>query len=187
MEDKRREMAERLLQIDDSGIVSAIYEKSFDLIKLELERHRRIVDKARGYLGMCLIILGIIVGIGNFFFKGQNGIPSSLTLAIMEMLLYISSIVCIYLSIIYYFKASFIHRYYWFSWDDISFIPKVDKDKELYYQKGQIVSIWDKMKSISTSNEKLDFIMSKASRFFIVSISFLVLLVIVTILVHIAN
>ncbi|NQS98593.1 MAG: hypothetical protein HQ591_09070 [candidate division Zixibacteria bacterium] len=91
MEDVRIQLAKRLIDIDNPEIISIIYEKSFELLKMELDRHNRIVEKGRNYLSMCLVLIGIILASVNFIFRDSslvNTIPNwTLTTILMTPLI----------------------------------------------------------------------------------------------------
>ncbi|MBC8204624.1 hypothetical protein ISS30_00020 [bacterium] len=161
----REDFAKKILEIDNEKIVDIIYENSNNLVNIELERHRRIVDKGRDYLGMTLIILGIIVGIGNIVFsKYSIGSLSNLSLIpILVFLFYIASITLFVVSLFAYYKISFIHEYLWTDFEDTVFIPDVEENVTYYYKCSQLVNTWYRIELFRQLNEKLVFRLNKAS------------------------
>ena len=165
MDTERRIIAERILQIENEAIIDLIFDNSHNLMNVELERHRRIVDKGRDYLGMILIVLGIIVGTGNVVFKDTLGLTlekgNYIFIAIIAS--YLFSITSLVVSSFTYFNVSFIHKFLWEDFEDITYVPSV-KEKEFHYYKcSQLVNTWHRIRLLRKLNERLIIRLKKAS------------------------
>ena len=175
MEDNRRKIAVEILKIEEPEIISTIYDKSYDLLKIELDSYHKIVDKGRSYLGMILILMGFILGFGNYFFKtfiDYNllgfGLYSNMTSLMV-------SIIALLVSLVLYFRVSFIHKYYWFDFKELAFISSETGDRLRLYQYGQIVVIWDKINEFDLNNKKLVFTLKWGSYFALGGIMLLII------------
>jgi len=71
-QDLRQTYVEHLLAIDNKDIIDSIYSQSFELLKIELDRHNKIVEKGRNYLSINLILIGIILTSGNLIFSNTS-------------------------------------------------------------------------------------------------------------------
>jgi len=156
MKDRRQEYAEHLLIIKSPEILDRVFSLSFDLLKIELDRHNKIVEKGRNYLSVDLILLGIVLTLGNFIFTNtslKEILPSFLISLIGGA--FASSIFAITISLFYNLYVSFIHSYLWFDFEDLTSIPENSENLDYLYKTGQIAGFWDKIDNLVDNNEKL--------------------------------
>ena len=179
-QDLRQTYVEHLLAIDNKDIIDSIYSQSFELLKIELDRHNKIVEKGRNYLSINLILIGIILTSGNLIFSNSSlqDILTNLQIYLIGGL-FVFSIIVITISLFYNLYISFIHSYLWFNFDDLCSVPDSEENTEYLYQIGQISGYWDKINGLTDGNEKLVTKLKMSSVLSVISILMLSALVLI--------
>lgn len=145
---------------------------------MELDRHNRIVEKGRNYLSMCLVLIGIILASVNFIFRDSSLVAAIPNWTLTTILIsFIFSILLFTTYLFIYFWVSFIHSYYWFDSEDITFVPSEVGEPVQLYHSGQIISVWDKITELISNNKKLVACLKWASIISVVGIISLITLV----------